>query len=202
MNTLITVAVGLLIVAAIMYFTVGHLFRKPDNDIIRWFNATHGVLLCINNKNIQIYGGAPPKGSWRKKERASLKQWWGITDTASLLDMVRWLMDEGHRAEYRQRGETGGIAGWDYSRALSLLSSGYLCGYLGKKEALDRSLDIARRVQKEFDSWDNFMASYFAGYEYWSEDTCGQRQRVYMALKGKPNSLYKLPWNLELKQAW
>jgi hypothetical protein len=112
--------------------------------------------------------------------------------------MVQWLMDEGHRAEYRNRGETGGIAGWDYSRALSLLSS----GYLSKEDALNRSLDIARRVQKEFDSWDNFMASYFTGYEYWSDDEGGQRQRVYMALKGKPDSLYKLPWQLELKRAW
>ncbi len=98
----------------------------------------------------------------------------------------------------RNRGETGGIAGWDYSRALSLLSS----GYLSKEDALNRSLDIARRVQKEFDSWDNFMASYFTGYEYWSDDEGGQRQRVYMALKGKPDSLYKLPWQLELKRAW
>ncbi|EGF11494.1 TPA: DUF1266 domain-containing protein [Neisseria bacilliformis] len=151
-----------------------------------------------HNKNIQIYGGAPPKGEWLKNERASLEQWCGVTDAASLLDMVQWLMDEGHRAEYRNRGETGGIAGWDYSRALSLLSS----GYLSKEDALNRSLDIARRVQKEFDSWDNFMASYFTGYEYWSDDEGGQRQRVYMALKGKPDSLYKLPWQLELKRAW
>ena len=92
--------------------------------------------------------------------------------------------------------------GWDYSRALSLLSSGYLAGYLSKEDALNRPLDIARRVQKEFDSWDNFMASYFTGYEYWSDDEGGQRQRVYMALKGKPDSLYKLPWQLELKRAW
>ena len=62
MNTLIAIIVGLLIAAAVMYPKIGHMFKKPDNDVIRWFNTTHAVLLCINNKNIQIYGGAPPKG--------------------------------------------------------------------------------------------------------------------------------------------
>lgn len=154
------------------------------------------------NTGSYIYGGVLPKGKWQQAERENLKQWWDMADAPSLLQTVDWLLQEGHRAEYQQRGEQGDIAAWDYSRALSLLSSGYVCGYLSRKDALNRSLEIARQVQKMYSSWDNFQAAYFKGYEYWADDSSSKRQQVYRALKSKPNSLYNLPWDLALQRVW
>lgn len=52
---------------------------------------------------------------------------------------------------YEQFGEDA-IAGWDYSRAMSLLGYYYLAGYYTEQEALDTSLEVANLIQDTFDS--------------------------------------------------
>mgnify|MGYP003085107955 CR=1 FL=1 len=66
MNTLIAIIVGLLIAAAVMYPKIGHMFKKPDNDVIRWFNATHAVLLCITTKTSKSTAARRPKENGSK----------------------------------------------------------------------------------------------------------------------------------------
>lgn len=174
---------------------------KPDSDVIRWINATHAVLTSVNNKNFQVFGGALPNDKkLRKCEINVLRQWWDIDGKKSLDDMVAWLENGGHRAEYD--GNAKEVAAWDYSRALSLLSSGYLAGYLEREEALSRSLILAKRCQEEYASWDEFMDAYFKGYELWSNQGSGQRRKVYANIKSLPNSPYRLDWNMDLHKDW
>lgn len=94
------------------------------------------------------------------------------------------------------------IAGWDYSRAMSLLGSYYLAGYYTEQEALDQALEIAATIQPLFTSWDEFMASYMRGYEYWAEESSDERMAVYEELKGFEDSPYKLDWNMTLEKNW
>lgn len=176
------------------------MFAKPDPDVIRWFNATHGILTTINNKNMQIYSGIAHTNKFRRIERIGLLEYWDIKDRASMDETVNWLMDAGHRAEYQ--GEPKEVAAWDYSRAMSVLSSCYLAGYIEREEALNRSLEIAKIIQSEYISWDAFMESYFKGFALWSQDSDEFRRKVYTTMKQKPNSPYSLPWNLELKKVW
>lgn len=102
---------------------------------------------------------------------------------------------------YELYGE-GAIDGWDYARALNLLSYYYVAGYYTQTEALDASLTIAEVVQAEFESWDDFMASYMRGYEYWAEESGEERWGIYEELKGRGDNPYAVDFKTELTKTW
>ncbi|MCD8213682.1 MAG: DUF1266 domain-containing protein [Campylobacter sp.] len=171
--------------------------RKEKSKSVLWFNATHAVLSAINNKNVFVYGGLAHTKKAQENERILLDEWWDIKSYEDLNDTLDWLEKEGHR-----RGEIEDIGAWDYSRAMQLLSSCYLAGYISRDEALERSLKIALFIQKEFNSWDEFMNSYIEGYKLWSNSNDTQREMIYKRLKSARNSIYSVPWNLKLKKDW
>ena len=102
---------------------------------------------------------------------------------------------------YERYGEDTAAA-WDYSRTMWLLSYYYLAGYYTADESLDQSLALAGTVQTTFDSWDSFMESYFAGYEYWSEESSDERREVYENLKSSSDNPFVLDWNTPLEKTW
>ena len=104
-------------------------------------------------------------------------------------------------AVYEEKGEDA-IAGWDYSRAMSLLGYYYLAGYYTEEEALNVSFELAQTIQGAFDSWDSFMESYFAGYEYWAEESSEERRGIYADLKAASDSPYSVDFNLTLEKTW
>lgn len=104
-------------------------------------------------------------------------------------------------AVYEEKGDDA-IAGWDYSRAMSLLGYYYLAGYYTEEEALNASFELAQTIQGAFDSWDGFMESYFAGYEYWAEESSQERREIYADLKAASDSPYSVDFNLTLEKTW
>lgn len=102
---------------------------------------------------------------------------------------------------YEKYGEDAAAA-WDYSRAMWLLSYYYLAGYYTAEESLDQSLTLAGTIQTTFDSWDSFMESYFAGYEYWSEESSDARREIYENLKASSDNPFVLDWNTPLERTW
>ncbi len=99
------------------------------------------------------------------------------------------------------------IAGWDLSRAMSLIGWGYLADYYTYEEAMDKSLETAELIQQKFDSWEDFMDSYFYGYSYWSEEDpedassqASSRRQVYEELKA--DNVYSVEWNLAFVKEW
>lgn len=102
---------------------------------------------------------------------------------------------------YEQNGAKA-IAGWDYCRAMNLLSFYYLAGYYTETEALDKSLEIAQMIQPEFTSWDEMMESYLLGYEYWGQESSDERRGIYEDLKGRADNPYAVDYNLTLEKTW
>lgn len=98
--------------------------------------------------------------------------------------------------------DVNAAAGWDYSRAMWLLSYYYVAGFYTEEEALDQSLALAKDIQNTFDSWDSFMDTYFAGYEYWSEDSSDERRGIYESLKSSSDNPFSLDWNTTLEKSW
>ena len=98
---------------------------------------------------------------------------------------------------YTERGENC-IAGWDYCRALNLMSYYYVAGYYTEEEALDKSLEIAETAQPLFTSWDDLIDSYMYGYEYWAEESSDERREIYEDLKKRDDNPYSVDYNTEL----
>lgn len=124
-----------------------------------------------------------------------------------------WLMDNFQMTEeaaqcyensyvyYKEHPDTG-IAAWDYSRAMSLCAFYNIAGYYTEEEALDKSMEIAKQVQQEFSSWDDFYESYFIGYEYWAEESSEGRRTIYNGIQYDEHSPFKLDWNMEFEKSW
>lgn len=102
---------------------------------------------------------------------------------------------------YEKYGEDAAL-GWDYNRALSQLANFYLAGYYTLEEALDASLIIAEEIQASFDSWDDYMESYFTGYEYWSEGSSDERRKIYEKLQNASDNPYSVDFNIKLEKSW
>lgn len=101
-------------------------------------------------------------------------------------------------AGYEQRGEDA-VSGWDYNRALSQIANFYLAEYYTLEEALDASLDVAEIIQASFDSWDDYMESYFTGYEYWSGEGSEERRGVYQELQNAQDNPFGVDFNTRLE---
>ena len=102
---------------------------------------------------------------------------------------------------YEQYG-AGAIDGWDYCRAMNLVSFYYLAQYYTEEEALDQSLEIAKSIQELFTSWDDLVDSYLRGYEYWAEESSQERREVYEDLKSRPDNPYAVDFNTALEKTW
>lgn len=103
--------------------------------------------------------------------------------------------------EYEENGEDA-VSGWDYNRALSQLANFYLAGYYTLEEALDASLDVAKMIQGSFDSWDDYMESYFTGYEYWSEESSEERRGSYEELQNAADNPFSVDFKTTLEKSW
>ncbi|MBD5546822.1 MAG: DUF1266 domain-containing protein [Lachnospiraceae bacterium] len=112
---------------------------------------------------------------------------------------AQWYVD--WYAHYEANKERG-ISAWDYSRMMTILADSYLAGYYTKEEALDASLEVAKEIQNSYDSWDQFMESYFIGYEYWTFESSDKRREIYEELKMADDSPYNVDWNLPLEKCW
>lgn len=104
-------------------------------------------------------------------------------------------------ALYEEHGADA-IAGWDYCRALNLMSYYYVAGYYDLNEALDKSLEIAQTVQPLYESWDELIDSYMYGYEYWQEASSEERRAVYEELKSRDDNPYAVDFKVTLEKSW
>ncbi len=106
--------------------------------------------------------------------------------------------------QYKMYEEFGATAldGWDYCRAMNLVSFYYLAGYYTEQEALDKSLEIAQMMQPLFGSWDELVDSYLRGYEYWAEESSDERRAVYEDLKSREDNPYAVDYNTSLEKTW
>ena len=126
--------------------------------------------------------------------------------SAFLLDQFQMTADEAQNYAdmfgfYEQYGPDA-IAGWDYCRAMNLMSFYYLAGYYTEQEALDTSLEIARTMQPLFESWDDLMSSYMRGYEYWAEESADERRALYEDLKTRQDNPYSVDFKMQLEKTW
>ena len=80
----------------------------------------------------------------------------------------------------------------------------YLVDYYTEQESLDRQLEIAKMIQPEFSSWDDFNRSYMNGYQKWSknEEKIENRQFIYNYLNKLDDGPFTIRWRVSLTKTW
>ena len=155
-----------------------------------------------------FYGFTPPAGK-EEELRSSLEDGWGITDHASVMAGLAWLIGGGgHHAPYQEVrrslqagdekdlnrrlasvvgkwepevGEVGGLA-FDLARAVDIAAQGVALGYLSEAQAW-QVLGQCRQMARDagFRNWARYGRSFLAGAEFWKSGgvTDGLRNRGY-----------------------
>ena len=101
------------------------------------------------------------------------------------------------------------MTAWDLCRVNQLYADYYLCGYMTYEEAMDASLTVSLKLQELYDSWEEMMDGYMAGYMFWQGDLMltedspsKERYHYYEMLKDMENGPYTLDWNMKLEKSW
>ena len=76
-------------------------------------------------------------------------------------------------------------------------------------EAMDKSLEAAKKAQESFGSWEDFNQSYLYGYAYWMgenledpESSAAERVEILDNLTAQTNGVFSADWNMELNKEW
>lgn len=104
-------------------------------------------------------------------------------------------------AGYLQNGADA-VRAWDDGRAMALVADCYMAGYYTETEALDKSLEIAGRIQSAYGSWDAFMDSYLLGYAYHTGEEGTREREAYGEVKEEAGNPYVLDWGMTLEKGW
>lgn len=200
-----------------------------------WANGTCAILTKLREEDPTIFGGSEKNNESKEICLETLEHWWGITSTAELDDMIRRLIDGMHNplfisdfhngSHYKiarksldesaahtslyintyEKFGNNAIYAWDLSRAVSLCGLGYVAGYYSYDTATSKAIEISKKIQKTFESWDTFFESYMCGYAYWSdveildkESEYNTRLAIIENYKKDHSSFYYLDWNLNL----
>jgi len=109
---------------------------------------------------------------------------------------------------YRRFGNKACVA-WDLSRGMQLLGQYYVAGYMGYDAALEKSIELGKKAQSVFGSWDAFWDSYLYGYLYWSKNYTARRipdytmrMKILDQYRKNGKGPYSQPWNLMLHVDW
>ena len=90
-----------------------------------------------------------------------------------------------------------GMLAWDLVRVLSIVGGAYMGGIMEYKEAVKIAFEACKRLQENFTSWDDMVANYTLGYQFWRDkrqkdtemncprDTCAGKERYFIG-KGCP----------------
>lgn len=103
----------------------------------------------------------------------------------------------------------GAIAAWDLSRVGTIMGFGYASGYCTYEEAMNKTLEAAKKSQELFDSWEDFNQSYLYGYSYWAEESLDDpqssaagRAQLVNSLASQANGPFAVDWNITLAKEW
>ena len=190
----------------------------PQGDLERWIVGTYAIwgqffaqLSAVGSAKRDVearrgpirIGGKPMDEQGQKFTKETLKDSWDISNRAELLDTV----------EYMSAGpgftpcQTQAARAWQLCRSMQLLGMGFVAGWLDRKEMIERSCQVGRKMQENFRSWEELAESFLEGYYTWllrdygreqAELGLQERSEIYKELKARPDSPYRLSWYLPL----
>ena len=184
----------------------------------RWALAVAALYVQITGYNPQILGW---DGYSKRGARKGLAIAWEITDKADLQAEIKNLVPPSHEETVSGAYEglpdlVAAVQAWfrlypggrvhpglagDLCRATNLINTGYQAGYLTEDECWPLLLDIARRAQANFSSWQELSNNFLQDRAIWSGERNPQFEACAKLLLNPkdPNSPWNQnPWNTPL----
>jgi hypothetical protein len=98
------------------------------------------------------------------------------------------------------------ILAWDLGRAAALCRWGYSAGFLTESETWEKIMDLARKVQLMYQSWDEFGYDYYMGRVFWASgfgddmNYLIQTDKLYKTLTDEHGYWKNFEWNIDLSE--
>ena len=67
------------------------------------------------------------------------------------------------------RFKNGDLVAWDFARLINMARWGFTAGYLPEAEAWEAIMLAARRLAREYASWEELSENYLLGFSYWRD---------------------------------
>ncbi len=203
-------------------------YGQNYSETIKW------ILACTANVNMiwevpYNHFGIPFDDDKKFKIiKESLANDWGISNKTELIEMCEYLYSGEYAnscKEFYENSDDNSISNvrlkikddilnnkgrytytYDLQRVILVSSLGYSNGLFSYEEALDYSLNAAKKIQELHHSWDEFYYSYMLGYCFWSEEDAdeegtfaNQRKVIYEGTKKFPTHPWTISWDTVLK---
>lgn len=209
----------------LLIFIIGTFVGCKSGNTEDWIRGAGAPFVLSRNKsNINIFTGFKVNEKNKSITKLELSNIWKIKTKEDVENLIKSLLSESRReivfkeatenikvdkfknefkTYYETSGKKASIA-WDYARAMHIAGISYLAGYYSKEEALDKSLEISKLIQKDFSSWDEYNESFLEGFE----NTTNNKEATKLLktridnLKKSPTSPYKIQWNMVLEKNW
>jgi hypothetical protein len=98
------------------------------------------------------------------------------------------------------------ILAWDLGRTIALCRWGYNVGFLTEEEAWEKIMELARRIQTTYQSWEEFGYDYYMGRVFWASgfgddiNYLVQTDKLYNDLTGEDGYWKNLEWGVDLSE--
>lgn len=166
----------------------------PQNDAERWIIGCYAIWSEYCGGSFKFIGGFKKNRSNASMARGVLSRDWVITNRESGIDMVKFLITVQNNSDDKE------CLAFQYGCACNITGRMYLGGYITRSEAMDLSKEIARKVQKEYHSWEEYCKAYIEGTKQESGIASDTEQfiKIYEELAALQDGPYCTDWNLLL----
>ncbi|HNV48284.1 MAG TPA: DUF1266 domain-containing protein [Spirochaetota bacterium] len=122
----------------------------------------------VNGLEYDSLAGCEPGFLNKRAAKGMLADSWGIKGHDELVGALKWLYEEGHRADHAAEGhEPNTILAWDLCRLINLVRMGTRVEYIDEKEGWDWVMKSSQLMQSAFKSWNEVAESFISGRSYW-----------------------------------
>ena len=169
-------------------------YQKNDEKWEHFGILLSGILSTLNNHDLDGMDVEEHIPVMEQKIVSLVRRSWGIDGRSDLLDMIRYLAQEGYILRYQLYSEAsspdeddrastsrawrfaqryksqyapGFMAGWDIGRAAMLTRWGCYLGWITESEAVGILWELSQKVVEELHSWREFAQSYLFGGLMW-----------------------------------
>lgn len=225
-NTLDTILISALVLLCLLNYLVKKSYIKKITPTMSFIISCCFLTNFASGTDSYEIGGIAKGTVPRYKIKKGFKGPWGIKNKKTFNETINWLLEEGHNKDcmevtrqYQNNIQNSpnpelyqiildsypdcGILAWDLCRLCNIATWGTIAGYIKYKDAISLCVKAGKKLQDNFDSWDDMINNYLLGLWYWNGDKeeMLKRNQCYTIRKDDEKSLlYKVDFKTNLNE--